>query len=228
LPLALAIFARVCDAQPAPKSGKNAVVLYGDNNRDLYFFPSEPLFDFSCRVLRAGHVSAADVKVLREGAVKITAGTHALELSRNDHFARVQNGWIGKVRIRLISGPRKGEQGFVFAKWVLPDEGSPATKSSPIVSIYGTIADITYLFKSRTVFDLAVRGTAGKTLTHEEQDIIVHGVYKLKGRTHARLISSKDKIPTPDGRFVGYSFVELADGPYKGQQGFVFIDQVHK
>lgn len=103
-----------------------------------------------------------------------------------------------------------------------------ATKTYPLVSIYDTNADFTFLCKSRKVFDLVVRGTAGKELTHEEQGVIVHGVYKLTGRPHARLISSKDNIPTPDGRYVGYSYVELTDGLHKGEQGFVFIDHVHK
>ena len=222
---------KVCDAQTTPKLVTKRVVLRGDNNQDLFFFPNERIFDLSCRVISAGEVSVADAEAIRDGTIKISDGTQAVEISRINQFKKIENEWVGKVRIRLVGGIQNGKQGYVFAKWVFPVKGKAATKTAknyPIVSIYDTNLDFTFVFKSRKAFDLIVRGTAGEELTHEEQGVIFHGNYKLTRRTRARLISSKDNIPTSDGRYVGYSYIELIDGPHKGKRGFVVIDHVHK
>lgn len=219
----------ICNAQAHRASATKHVVLRGDNNQDLFFFPTERLFDLSCRVIGAGEVSATDAETMRKGMVKILRGTHADQLSRNNHFVKIKNEWVGKVFVRLTSGGQKGKRGYIFAKWVFPVKGNTVTKKKySVVSIYDTSVGSSYLFKSRRVFDLTVRGMANEELTHEEQGIILHGTYELAGRTHAHLISSKDKIPTSDGRYTGYSYVEITNGMYKGKRGFVFIDQVHK
>ncbi len=227
-------------AQMTSKPVGKAVMLRDatGNDREIYFFPSESVFDLFCRVAGSAKpgadtvdVNKTDIKAIGNGAVKISSGTQAVELSRINHFKRVDTQWIGKVHIRVSNGTQKGKEGYVLAECVFPLKERTAkktTKDYPIVSIYDTSLDYTFLYKSRKVFDLGVRATAGIELTHEEEGIIVHGIYKLTGRIHARLISSKDHIPTPDGRYVGYSNVELTDGPYKGKQGLVFIEQVHK
>jgi hypothetical protein len=234
LPIFLSLVLVTCiqasNSQTSPKSTAKQIVIHGENNKAPYFFPSEHLFDLTCRVMAAGKVSAADAEAMRDGMIEIDSGTQAVEISRVNRFKQVGNEWLGKVRVRLASGPHKGKQGYVFAKWVFPVKGKAQAKTMnySLVNIYDTNQNFTFMCKSRGVFDLVVRGTAGEKLTHEQQGVIVRGVYKLTRRTRARLISSKDNIPTPDGRYVGYSYVELIDGPYKGKRGFVFIDHVHK
>ena len=55
----------------------------------------------------------------------------------------------GPSTVRLASGPHKGKQGYVFAKWVFPVKGKAQAKpvNYSLVSIYDTNQNFTFMCK---------------------------------------------------------------------------------
>src|SRR5205823_4150275 len=93
-------------------------VIRGDHDRDPFLILTEQQFDLTCKSMDAARLTEEQVAAMRNGIISISNGTEAVELSRVNHFRKVMNAWVGRVEVRLTSGPQKGKYGYVFAQWV--------------------------------------------------------------------------------------------------------------
>ena len=223
----------VCLGQRTSALVSKPVVLRGEHNSDPVFFTSERAFDLMCDIMDQGHFYGSDIKVFKKQLDQhVKVGTLALELSREIHYKKVQGSWIGKSKVRITSGPRVGQEGWVLCAWVFPSSTAAKRSLRQPKIVEGVLWDrrsqSTFMCKSYRVMELLVRGIAHEELTDTEKHAIANGSVLIDRPTSCNIISVTEGPTSSDGRSWGYAHIEVLDGPHKGLRGYTQDDQVKK